>query len=267
MIKNIISAAMLAFSLISCTSPREVAVTAHRGFWDSDAGGHSENSISSLRAAQEEGFWGSEFDVHLTADDIVVVNHDATFHGRAIHSTPFDSLQTDRLPDGERMPTLDAYLEQGARSRQTVLVFELKEHETPEREDLLVEKSLEALERHGLLSPDRVIFISFSRHMCRTLAARLPKFMVQYLNGDVAPQELHDEGIMGLDYHFSRLDEHPQWVEQAHALGMQVNTWTVNQEEDILRMLALGVDCITSNNPLLVRKQLQEDPKLREKRN
>ena len=72
---------------------------------------------------------------------------------------------------------------------------------------------------------------------------------------------------MGLDYHFSRLDEHPQWVEQAHTLGMQVNTWTVNKEEDILRMLALGVDCITSNNPLLVRKLLQEDPKLREKRN
>ena len=48
---------------------------------------------------------------------------------------------------------------------------------------------------------------------------------------------------------------------------MQVNTWTVNQEEDILRMLALGVDCITTNNPLLVRKLLQEDPKLREKQN
>ena len=137
MMKQFLSAALAAFCLVSCSMKDDgVAITAHRGFWNSEAGGHSENSLAALRAAQDERFWGSEFDVHLTADSVVVVNHDATFHGRKIHTSPLDSLLPDRLPDGETIPTLDAYLAQGAASPRTVLVFELKQHESPEREDL-----------------------------------------------------------------------------------------------------------------------------------
>lgn len=267
MMKQFLSAALTAFCLVSCSMKDDgVAITAHRGFWDSEAGGHSENSLAALRAAQDECFWGSEFDVHLTADSVVVVNHDATFHGRKIHTSPLDSLLSDRLPNGETIPTLDAYLDQGAASPRTVLVFELKQHESPEREDLLVDLSLAALEQHRLLDAKRVIFISFSRHMCQRLASRLPGFMVQYLNGDATPEELYAEGIMGLDYHFSRFDEHPEWVRQAHDLGMAVNAWTVNQEEDIRRMLGLGVDCITTNDPLRVRSLLEADPDLKERK-
>ncbi|MBQ1683432.1 MAG: hypothetical protein II071_04055, partial [Bacteroidales bacterium] len=50
-----------------------IAIVAHRGFWNSEAGGFSENSIASLKAAQDAGLWGSECDVHLTADDVVIV--------------------------------------------------------------------------------------------------------------------------------------------------------------------------------------------------
>lgn len=267
MMKQFLLSIIAVFPLVSCAPSDEgVAITAHRGFWDCEAAGHSENSLASLQAAQEAGLWGSEFDVHLTGDGVVVVNHDATFHGKQIHSTPLDSLLTDRLPNGETMPTLEAYLAQGKAAKQTVLVFELKQHETQEQEDLLVERSLEALRRHQLLHPDRVIFISFSRHICQELAARLPKFMVQYLNGDATPAELHAEGILGVDYHYSVFDAHPDWVREAHDLGMAVNAWTVNAPEDIRRMLDLGVDCITTNDPLLVRSLLEADPLLHERK-
>ena len=53
----------------------KTAVVAHRGFWKCEAAGFSENSIASLKAAQDNGCWGSECDVHITADDIVIVNH------------------------------------------------------------------------------------------------------------------------------------------------------------------------------------------------
>ncbi|MBQ1866448.1 MAG: glycerophosphodiester phosphodiesterase, partial [Bacteroidales bacterium] len=52
------------------------------------------------------------------------------------------------------------------------------------------------------------------------------------------------------------LKNHPEWVAEAHSLGMSVNCWTVNNEEDIKAMIDLGVDCITTNEPLLVRKLL-----------
>ena len=41
-------------------------------------------------------------------------------------------------------------------------------------------------------------------------------------------------------------------------MGMTVNAWTVDREEDIRKMITLGVDQITTNNPLLVRQILQE---------
>ena len=43
---------------------------------------------------------------------------------------------------------------------------------------------------------------------------------------------------------------HPEWVKQAHDLGLKVNVWTVNKEEDMQAMLDLGVDFITTNNPV-----------------
>jgi glycerophosphoryl diester phosphodiesterase len=49
---------------------------------------------------------------------------------------------------------------------------------------------------------------------------------------------------------------HPDWVKAAHDLGMSVNAWTVNEEDDINKMIELGVDAITTNEPLLVRSLL-----------
>ena len=60
----------------------KVAIVAHRGFWKSEAGGMSENSIASLKAAQDNGFWGSECDIHITADDVVIVNHNNDIGGK-----------------------------------------------------------------------------------------------------------------------------------------------------------------------------------------
>ena len=37
---------------------------------------------------------------------------------------------------------------------------------------------------------------------------------------------------------------------------MSVNVWTVNDEETIKEMIDLGVDCITTNEPYLVRQLL-----------
>ena len=87
--------------------------------------------------------------------------------------------------------------------------------------------------------------------------ARLaPGFTVQYLEGDVAPSVLHAEGINGIDYHYNVFYKHPEWVKEAHELGMSVNVWTVDRKEDIEKMRDLGVDQITTNDPALTHKIL-----------
>lgn len=45
------------------------------------------------------------------------------------------------------------------------------------------------------------------------------------------------------------LRKHPQWVKEAHDLGLEVNVWTVDSEEDMKYFIGLGVDYITTDYP------------------
>ena len=256
-ISRFITMAVLAVLTAAC-APKEhqIQITAHRGFWKCEDAQFAENSCKSLALAQENGLWGSEFDIRLTSDSVVVVNHNNDFNGLKIIEHTYAELKDSTLLNGEKVPTLDDYLTQGEKSARTVLVVELKPMPTPELDDVLVEKTFEALKAHGLFNPKRAIFISFSRHTCQRIAELAPAFTNQFLSGDASPDELAAEKINGIDYHFSVFDKHPEWVEQAHANGMSVNVWTVNEPEDIQRMIDLGVDCITTNEPLLVREML-----------
>ena len=234
------------------------AIVAHRGFWDCEEGGFSQNSIASLRAAQQAGFWGSEFDVHLTSDDVVVVHHDEDHDGIDIRKNPFSALAACRLPNGETIPTLDEYLAQGEQCATTVLVLEFKIQTSEEREDRLIAQSISALRAHGLLDPSRVVFISFSRHICEVIAERYPQFVNQYLNGELSPDALARRGINGFDYEHTVLRHRPGWIARARELGMSSNSWTVNREKDQRRLLDRGIDALTTNDPLLTRRLLGE---------
>ena len=72
----------------------------------------------------------------------------------------------------------------------------------------------------------------------------------------MSPEEVLAKGINGIDYHYNVFRKNPSWVEQAHKNKMSVNVWTVDKEEDIKDMIGLGVDCITTNEPLRVRQIL-----------
>ena len=88
------------------------------------------------------------------------------------------------------------------------------------------------------------------------MAKLAPAFTNQYLNGDLAPADLAKAGINGIDYHYNVLYEHPEWVEEAHDLGMSVNVWTVNKAKDMRNCIDMDVDVITTNEPLMLREIL-----------
>ena len=237
---------------------KEIKICAHRGFWKCEEAGNAQNSIASLREAQKNGFWGSEFDVHLTADDVVVVNHDPSINGISIRKHTYHQLLKAQLPNGERIPTLGEYLKQGAQS-SCMLVLEIKPQKTVYRTLKLAKACVEELRRHNLLAPSRVMFISFSFEACQWIAEELPGFGNQYLEGDKDPETVHAAGINGIDYHYIAFRKHPDWVERAHALGMDVNVWTVDSKSEMEYLRDLGVDVITTNRPLLLREVLEEE--------
>lgn len=252
-----------AIMLIPCISyagdmNKEVGIVAHRGFWNCKEAGYAKNSIAALRCAQEAGFWGSEFDVNMTADSVLLVYHDSDIRGKKIEKHPYSEFANDTLANGERIPTIDQYLEQGAKYPETMLVYELKGHSSDEVEDLFVDLSIAKLEEHGLLHPMRVMFISFSLHMCEVLARKLPEFTVQFLGSSKSPEDLAQMGIYGVDYNHGVFLLHGSWHDQAQSRYMSINSWTVNSKGDMKRILEMGVDQITTDNPLEARELIKE---------
>lgn len=85
---------------------------AHRGLWGP---GVPENSLAAFAAARDAGV-GVELDVHLSADGVPVVVHDADLRRVAgadvvVADTPLGALQEHPLVDGSSVPTLRQVLE------------------------------------------------------------------------------------------------------------------------------------------------------------
>ena len=258
-----------ALFLAACTSTRSssvangkddgaIAVVAHRGYWNCAEAGYAQNSVAALKCAQEAGLWGSEFDVNMTKDEVLVVFHDNHTAGMKFEEHTYADFADVRLKNGEPIPTLDDYLQQAQKCRTTKLVFELKAHSTPELEDRAIELALQKLRKAKLLKPQRVMFISFSLHACQRLAESAPGIDVQYLGGNLSPTDVLTNKVPGIDYHFGMFDSHPEWVQEAHSKGMSVNIWTVDKEEDLLRMLSLSPDQLTTNEPMRTRELMQK---------
>jgi len=248
--KRIVTLALVLLAA-SVSARQKIEIVAHRGFWKTEATAFSENSIASLKEACENKFEGCELDIHTTADGTIIVNHDSDINGREIAAHSYSDFKDDLLPNGEVRPTLDGYLKVASAYPATRLVIEFKNGD-----DNIVEKTAFLLRKHGMYSPDRAMFISFDLDACRKVAELCPEFTNQYLEGDLTPEQVKAYGINGIDYHFDCFRKHPEWVAQAHKLGMSVNVWTVNDEDAMEEMIKLGVDAITTNEPLLLRSVL-----------
>ena len=96
---------------------------------------------------------------------------------------------------------------------------------------------------------ERTDIIAFSINACLAFKKLLPDTRIYYLNGDLPPKSIKKLGLAGIDYSMGVLRKHPQWVKEAHELGLEVNVWTVDSEEDMKYFIGLGVDYITTDYP------------------
>lgn len=241
----VFAAALLLTGGAALAQPK---VIAHRGYWT--APGSAQNSLTSFSKADSIGVYGSEIDVWLTADDRLVVNHDRVYKGTNIDmekATAREIMQIV-LPNGtENIPSLDQYLDLVASKPDTRLILEMKSLSDLNREDLAAEKIVRALRRHGVL--ERTDIIAFSINACLAFKKLIPETKIYYLNGDLPPKSIKKLGLAGIDYSMGALRRHPEWVKQAHDLGLEVNVWTVDSEEDMRYFIDLGVDYITTDYP------------------
>ncbi|UHG89979.1 glycerophosphodiester phosphodiesterase [Spirosoma oryzicola] len=224
-------------------------VIAHRGAWKQTK--TSENSITALQNAIRLGCMGSEFDVHMSADSVLFVNHDATIQGLAIEKTPSSELAKIKLSNGEPLPTLEAYLTEGMKQNRTRLILEIKTSTMgKERSMALTERVLQTVNQ--LKAQAWVDYIAFDYDVCKKVKALNPDARVAYLYGDKSPEQLAADNLFGLDYHFSVLKKNEDWIADAQKRHLTVNVWTVNDRETLMWFLERHADFITTNEPELL---------------
>jgi glycerophosphoryl diester phosphodiesterase len=240
---------------------------AHRGFSRDGL----ENSMAAFRAAVELGYRYLETDVHTTADGVVLVFHDETLdrvtdgRGRVAGLTAAE-VAGARIGGREPVPTFDDLVSGLPGVRLNVDVKDWNS----------VRGLAAAIERHG--AHDRVLVTSFSDRRRRAVLRLLSRpvassagvvsvalFTVlgRLLPGPVFTRVLgrvlHDVHALQVPVRYGALEVvTPGFVRRAHALGLVVHVWTVNDPAEMRRLLQLGVDGIVTDRADLLRDVLIE---------
>ena len=235
--------------------PRErPLVIAHRGF----SGVAPENTLAAFEKAIEAGADMIELDVLLSKDGHVVVIHDDTLDRTTNGTGPVDARTLSELQKldagswfsgafaGQRIPTLEQAL-QLAKNRILVNV-EIKTEGVAEG---LAEKALRVVRASGMES--QVVFSSFNPRALEQIRRLAPDALTASLRSrehhqDMAPKAVMDAvGSNGLN--LSMRDVDAATVAACHALDRPIAVYTVNELNDLERIVGLGVDAIFTDYP------------------
>ncbi|MFG2122027.1 glycerophosphodiester phosphodiesterase [Streptomyces sp. NPDC048710] len=232
---------------------------AHRG----GAADGLENTVAQFRRAVDLGYRYIETDVHTTADGKLVAFHDGTLDrvtdgaGR-IADLPWQDVSHARVGGREPVPLFEELLETFPEVRWNV--------------DLKAEPALrpflELIERTNAW--DRVCVGSFSE--ARVLRAQRlagPRLATSFGTRGVLSLRLRSWGLPASVRRSAVAAQVPEaqsgvpvvderFVRAAHALGLQVHVWTINEPERMHRLLDLGVDGIMTDHIDTLRKVMED---------
>jgi glycerophosphoryl diester phosphodiesterase len=249
---------VIAVLLLSCSASKKNMstkfaanpVVAHRGAFKKNS--LPENSIASLKEAIRLRCTGSEFDVRMSSDDSLVINHDPKHHEMQIEKTTYAELIKVKLSNGEKLPTLRELLIAGLENNKTTrLVVEIKPSDvSKERAKAIAQKTVELIKE--LRAEPMVAYISFDYDILKKVQELDPRASTQYLNGDYTPEQLKEGGISGLDYNIAVFRKNPDWITRAQKANLILNAWTVNSQADMKWLLDNKFQFITTNEPELL---------------
>jgi glycerophosphoryl diester phosphodiesterase len=231
-----------------------------------------ENTIEAFRLAVEDGAGGLELDVHMTRDGHIVVIHDATVDRTTNGSGAVSEMTLDELrrldaghdfsPDGGltrpyrgrgvRVPTLREILEEFP---GVAVNIEIKSGTPGIEETVLgILRQANALGRVLVVSTPHAIvkrFRKVSGGLISTGASRR-EIGVFYTLSRLRLERLVRPAYDALQVpllHRGISVVTPRFLRAAHARGVRVDAWTINQADEMRRLLHLGVDVIMTDRP------------------
>ena len=255
-----VSICVAAVSLLALAAGTQVSkpeIIAHRGA-SFDA---PENTIAAFQLAWKQDADGIEGDFYLTSDGHVVCSHDPTTkrcgdRTLEIAKSTFDDLRQidvgakkgDAWKDA-RIPTIEEVLATVPQGKK--IYIEVK--------DIRVVPALKQAVARSSLRPEQIVVISFDRKAVAATKETLGKMKAYWLVNRIpsaeetlaALKEIRADGISckandGID---------AELVKKVHDAGFEFHVWTVDDPAKAKRLLACGVNSITTNRPGWLREQ------------
>jgi glycerophosphoryl diester phosphodiesterase len=241
-----------------------------------------ENTLAGFEIALDCGVASIETDVHLTGDDLPVLVHDPRLgpDGPLVRELTLAQLRTFRVPgpahrptplaecfaqecggDVHGIPTLAEFFDFAAAHTPTAekLIFDLELKRIPFHPETIGDDysgtgpaALErlvvaAIRQAGVEARTRVR--SFDHRCVRAAQQLAPALQTALLAYHTVPTDLRsllgDADVYCPDYRFVDAEV----VRQVHAAGKRIIPYTVNEPHDWQRLIAWGVDGITTDYP------------------
>ncbi|TDT36897.1 glycerophosphoryl diester phosphodiesterase [Streptomyces sp. BK208] len=232
---------------------------AHRG----GAADGLENTLRQFRRAAEAGYRYIETDVHATRDGKLVAFHDSTLDrvtdgaGR-IADLPWEDVRHARVAGKEPVPLFEQLLETFPEVHWNIDV----------KAEPALRPLLELIARRDAW--DRICVGSFSEaRVVRAQRLAGPRLATSYGIRGVLGLRLRSWGVPAAPRRSAVAAQVPEaqsgipvvdhrFVRAAHARGLQVHVWTVNDPDRMHRLLDLGVDGIMTDHIDTLRKVMED---------
>ncbi|WP_103064292.1 glycerophosphodiester phosphodiesterase [Actinomyces qiguomingii] len=242
---------------------RRCAVVAHRG-----GGGEApENTWTAVEHVAGLGLTWMETDLRATADGVVVLSHDPDLtrtagDERRIADLTWQELSKVDAGDGRPHVRLDDALAAHPGIRFNI---DLKD-------SAVVQPALQTVRAADALA--RVRFASFSARRLAMLRRQEPRAITSLGIGDVAGLMLLSEAAVPVPHtrwawtrgrvdavqvpvRFHRVPVVTRrFIAQAHAAGLEVHVWTVDEPEQMRSLASRGVDAVITDRPALALEVL-----------
>ena len=228
-----------------------------------------ENTMAAFKLAKELNADGIELDVQLSADRKLVVIHDRKLDRTTNGQGKVDKLAWSEMKDldagskfgeqfkNERLPLLEEVFEE--LGGKLLINVELKNLDTPY--DGLTEPVVKLIQKMNLI--DSVLLSSFNDMNLLEAKSLEPRVGRGFLTipglAGVPDRRPNGRRLEFTAIHPYFGDVTTRMVKRFHNRGMQVNVWTVDQDKDLLKMKAYGVDMLICNDPKHAREVIEAE--------
>lgn len=230
---------------------------AHRG----GAGDWPENSMEAFSQAVDLGYRYVETDAHVTSDGVVIAFHDdhldrVTDRTGLIAELPWSEVSLARIDGIAPIPLLEDLLHTWPDIRINI----------DPKHDEVVEPLGDLLQ--NLCALDRVCIGSFSDRRIERFRERFGRAVCT----SMGPRSVAKLRASSFGFGRSRPADNcvqvpthagkvplvdRRFVRRAHLLGLPVHVWTIDEPEEMRRLLDLGVDGIMTDRPAVLKQVLE----------